>query len=281
MDIRKITTVGRSLNFDYFSNKLITIIAVLTFIIITLFDAARGEANYASLITGVRAGLLVFLLWAISRELDPDKDWGAFVTVSLALAFIMVFEIPSILPFVWFLLILRILNHSSGMPAGIMDSFLIAIIGIIMAYHMSWIYGILTAGGFILDSRLTDPAKYHLSTGVLMLIVSAIIYVENGGIVLPGSSESILFVVFGTLIFLPAIIRPGKLESVGDRTNEPLDPTRIKMARIMGILVFFVIGAIPVDLNAVLVPFIFCIFAGTGIYRISSSILLHADIKKE
>ncbi|WP_319508647.1 hypothetical protein [uncultured Methanolobus sp.] len=281
MDIRKITTVGRSLNFDYFSNKWITIIAVLTFIIITLFNAARGETNYANLITGVRAGLLVFLLWAISRELDPDKDWGAFVTVSLALAFMIIFEVPHILPFVWFLLILRILNHSSGMPAGIMDSFLIAIIGMILTYYMSRIYGILTAVGFILDNRLNDPAKYHLSIGILMLIVSVIIYVENGGITFTNSSESILFVVFGTLLFLPAIIRPGKLESVGDRTNEPLDPTRIKMARIMGILVFFGIGVIPADLNTVLAPFIFCIFAGTGIYRISSSILLHADIKSE
>ena len=281
MEIHEITTVGRSLNFDYFSNKLITIIAVLTFIIITLFNAARGEANYTNLITGLRAGLLVFLLWAISRELDPDKEWGAFVTVSLALTFIVVFEIPTILPFVWFLLILRVINHSSGMAAGIMDSLLTATIGIILAYYMSLIYGILTTAGLIFDTRLNDPAKYHLPMGAFMLIVSAIVYVENGGITFAYSYESILFVVFGTVLFLPAIIWTGKLESVGDRTNEPLDPARIKMARIMGILLFLGMGIAPHEINLALVPFVFCIFAGIGIYRISSSILLHADIKNE
>ncbi|WMW22023.1 hypothetical protein RE476_11710 [Methanolobus mangrovi] len=282
MNNHEITTIGRSLNFGYFTNKLIIIIAVLTFIIyttISLFNAARGETNYTSLTTGIKAGLLVFFLWAISRELDPDKERGAFVTVFLALAFMMIFEIPSILPFVWFLLILRTVNHSSGMPAGIMDSLLTAIIGTILAYYMSWIYGILTAVGFIIDSRLNAPAKHHLPIGVLMLIISAIVCVENREITFAYSYESILFVVFGTVMFLPVIIWPGKLESVGDRTNEPLDPARIKMARIIGILVFLGMGTAQHEINLALGAFVFCIFAGIGAYSIVSGILLHSDVK--
>jgi hypothetical protein len=276
MEIHKITTIGRPLNFAYFTNKLIISIAFLTsiiFTIITFFNYFRGETNNISLITGIRAGLLVFLLWAISRELDPDKEWGAFVTVSLALAFIIIFEIPNILPFVWFLLILRIINHSSGMPAGIMDSFLGIAVGLILAYHISWIYGILTAFGFIFDSRLNDPAKYHLPIGTMMLIISAIIYIQNGGMIFAHSSRSISFVVFAIILFLPVIIWPGKLESVGDRTNEPLDPERIKIARIMAIFVFFGIWTIPEAQDTGIVQFIFCIFTGLGAYRIVSAIL--------
>ncbi|WP_340819322.1 hypothetical protein [Methanolobus sp. WCC4] len=286
MDSHKITTIGRPLNPGYFTNKLIIIITVLTFIIhtiltiVTLFNSAHEETNYTNLITGFRAGLLVFLLWAISRELDPDKEWGAFVTVSLALVFMVFFEIPSILPFAWFLLILRMTNHSSGMPAGIMDSFLVATIGTILAYYVSGIYGILTAMTFISDSQLNDPAKYHFPIGALMLIVSAGICFRQGGTIFDQTLESMFFVLSGIILFLPAIIWPGKLESVGDRTNEPLDPARIKMGKVMGILVFLGVLTMPAEASLALVPFIFCIFAGTGAYRIVSGILLHTSIKK-
>ncbi|WP_094226762.1 hypothetical protein [Methanolobus psychrotolerans] len=272
VDLSKMTTIGRPLDLKYVTNKLIVIIAFLTFAFVALFNVFHGETNYASLTNGIRTGLLVFLLWAISRELDPDKEWGAFVNVSLALVVIIFSGTSSILPFVWFLLILRIVNHSTGMPAGVIDSSLVSFIGIILSHYAFFIYGVLTATGFIIDSRLNDPAKHHLLLGTLTLIASALSFIEKGGVTFTYSLESVLLVVLGTLLFLPAIIRPEKLESIGDRTGKSLDPARIKSARIVAILFFCGTGILSGEVNQSLIIFTFCILAGNRIYRIAFSI---------
>ncbi len=267
MDINKITTIGRPLDTNYVTNKLISIIALLTFAVIALASAINGETNYSSLIAGIRTGLLIFLLWAISRELDPDNDWSAFVTIFLALALVIFSEIPPLLSFVWLIMLLRIVNHSSGMPAGIMDSLLIAVIGIILAYYTSHMYGFLTATGFIIDSRLKDPAKHHFLTGILLMVISVVILIEKGGVVFTYQLENMLLFVFGTVLFLPAIVGPAKLKSVGDRTGKTLDAARFQLARIMTVIIFFGIASMPGEINTQLFPFMFCILAGIGIYR--------------
>lgn len=275
MDINKITTIGRPLDPEYLTNKLIAIIALLTFAVIVLASAINGETSYASLITGIRTGLLIFLLWAISRELDPDNEWSAFVTVFLALVVSIFSEIPSLLSFVWLIILLRTVNHSTGMPAGMMDSLLVAMLGIILAYNISCVYGILTATGFILDSRLKGPAKYHLVIGIVLLVTSVLILIGKGVVVFTYPLENMLLFVFGTALFLPVIMGQTKLESVGDRTGKTLDTARFKLARIMTILIFFGMASIPGEINAQLVIFMFCIFAGIGIYRIALRTLLH------
>jgi hypothetical protein len=68
-----------------------------------------------------------------------------------------------------------------------------------------------------------------------------------------------------------------KLESVGDRTGKTLDSARFKLARIMTILIFFGMAIMSGEINAQLVIFMFCIFAGIGIYRIGVSPLLHTS----
>lgn len=275
MDINKITTIGRPLDTNYVTNKLISIIALLTFAVIALASAINGETNYSSLIAGIRTGLLMFLLWAISRELDPDNDWSAFVTVFLALAVVIFSEIPPLISFVWLIMLLRIVNHSTGIPAGIMDSLLIAVIGIVLAYNTSYIYGILTTAGFILDSRLKYPAKHHFLTGILLMVISVIILIEKGGVVFTYQLENMLLFVFGTVLFLPAIVGPAKLKSVGDRNGKTLDAVRFQLARIMTLIIFFGIAIIPGEINTQLFPFMFCILAGIGIYRIAVSSLPH------
>ncbi|WP_342306151.1 hypothetical protein [Methanolobus sp. ZRKC5] len=275
MDINKITNIGRPLNLNYLTNKLIAIIALLTFAAIVLASAIHGDTNHVSLITGIRTGLLIFLLWAISRELDPDNNWSAFVTVFLALAVIIFSEIPPLLSFVWLVILLRTINHSTGMPAGIMDSLLVAVVGIILAYHTSFIYGILTAAGLILDSRLKDPAKHHLAAGIILLVTSIVILIEKNAVVFTYPLENMLIFVFGTALFLPVIMGPTKLESVGDRTGKTLEAARFKLARIMTIVLFFAMAIMPGEINAQLVTFMFCIFAGIGIYRIVLNTLPH------
>lgn len=275
MDINKITTIGRPLDPDYLTNKLIAIIALLTFAVIVLVSAINEEINYTSLITGIRAGLLIFLLWAISRELDPDNEWSAFVTVFLALVVSIFSEIPSLLSFFWLIILLRTVNHSTGMPAGIMDSLLFAGIGIILTYNISCIYGILTATAFILDSRLKDPAKYHLVVGIILLVTSVLILIGKGVVAFTYPLENMLLFVFGTALFLPVTMGQTKLKSEGDRTGKTLDPARFKLTRIMTIVIFFGISITPGEINAQLVIFMFCIFAGIGIYRIVLRTLLH------
>ncbi|WP_292467025.1 hypothetical protein [Methanolobus sp.] len=268
MGTNRITTIGRPFDYGYLTNWLMAIISFLTFVSTTIVSTIHGETFSKSLLTGVGTGLFIFLLWAISRELDPDNDWSAFVPVSLSLLILTFSERPMILVFLWLLLILRVVNHSTGMPAGIMDSLFIVLLGLTMTYYISWIYGVITATGFVIDSQLKYPAKYHIPAGILMLFASAIICIENGGMVFIRTLENLYPAILGSILFIPVIVNKKKLVSVGDRTGKSLDTVRIRAAKLMAILAFIIIAAIQGEMNVLITSFMFCIFAGIGTYRI-------------
>lgn len=282
MESNKLTTIGRPFDTKYLTNRIIGIIVFVTFISVTIVSAIRGNTEHESVLSGMRAGLLIFFLWAISREVDPDNDWSAFVTIIPALLLVTFLEKPSIVTFLWLLLILRVLNHSTGMPAGIMDSLGISVIGIIMAYSMSWTYGLITAATFIADSKMKRPAKYHLPAGIVILIISTAIYVLNemGKTITLHTSTGMYSFLAGIILFLPLIVFPERISSVGDRTGKILDTTRIKAARIMATFVFTAIVLSPGEMNTSINYFMFCIFAGTGTYRISITFLSKLSKKR-
>jgi hypothetical protein len=142
-----------------------------------------------------------------------------------------------------------------------------------MTYYISWIYGVITAVAFIIDSRLKDPARYHLPSGILILFASIIVCIENEGLVFIRTLENLYPAILGSILFIPVIVNGEKIVSVGDRTGKFLDTIRIRAAKLMAILAFIGIAAIQGEMNVLITSFMFCIFAGIGTYRITICIV--------
>jgi len=79
LEIDKISSIGRPLDFKYKTNKAIVIITTIT-IIIGIALSITNQLKMPNLIfTGVSFGITFFISWAISREIDPDNPISAFI----------------------------------------------------------------------------------------------------------------------------------------------------------------------------------------------------------
>jgi len=144
----EITTLGRKLDPEYPNNRLIIQLATLVTISALVFDLIINTEISASFVYGIKAGITTFLLWAISREIDPDHESAAFIPVIFTLPHVIIYGLHPIFPLTWFLLLLRLVNRSTGAKAGIIDSLAILSIGAFLTYQLSWVFGTISALGF-------------------------------------------------------------------------------------------------------------------------------------
>jgi hypothetical protein len=84
----------------------------------------------------------VFLAWVLCRELDPDHDLSAFVAVGLALGGLFLWGLTRLVVLLWLILILRVVNRTMGLPAGILDSLAVLGLGIWLSFGGNWGYGV-------------------------------------------------------------------------------------------------------------------------------------------
>lgn len=147
-------TLGRTIDFHYSTNRWIAIISVIT--------AAIGSFTSGDFVTGLKIGGTIFLTWALSRELDPKREYGAFVSVVFALySFSVPFNI-ALMEVFFFMLILRLISTTCGKPPTWFDS--LTVLGI--AGYLSYtsdnpIHILLSLIGIFLSGALKNISLIH------------------------------------------------------------------------------------------------------------------------
>lgn len=109
-------TLGREIDIHYPTNRLILIIAAITGII--------GGFLSANLLTGLKMGAAIFLTWAFGREAEPRREYAAFVGVTIAILYSFLTDgfMIAFLELLFILLLLRIMNTTSGQQPTILDA---------------------------------------------------------------------------------------------------------------------------------------------------------------
>jgi len=215
-----------------------------------VFRLLTGVSIGRSALLGLGAGFSVFLAWALCRELDPDNDLSAFVAAGLSLLGLFILGHPSLSLLFWLLLLLRIVNRTTGLQATWLDSFALLGIGGWLVHKGNWEIGLVTAAAFFLDSRLHPRHKRQILFAGLMIVstvVSVILkpqLLSNIGLYL-GHTGIALGVAAA---FIPVMSGTKSLKSVGDVTGEPLVSSRVlsgqALALISGIVAVLWSGAI-------------------------------------
>ncbi|WP_157196647.1 hypothetical protein [Methanococcoides burtonii] len=263
-----ITTIGRKLDLGYPNNRLIIQLATLVTISALIFDVITNKYISASFVYGIKAGISTFLLWAISREIDPDHEVAAFIPVIFSLPHVIIFGLHPLFHLLWFLLVLRLVNRSTGVKAGVLDSIAILTIGAFLTYQVSWVFGMISSLGFFLDGRLSSPYRVHRIPALLLLLYSGLTLInENIDGIMDVSLLKIVAFMLMILLAFPLVNSKTPVISIGDRTGKRLDGQRVKATQILAVFSVSVLILLSISASELWLP-IWIIVISIGLYKV-------------
>jgi len=237
MRIERLSSITRSIDLNYPTNRIIVEITLLFLLGTAGFQLILGKAISSALYSGLIAGASVFLAWAFARELDPDNELSAFFAAFLGCAGFVFFPSPFLLTLFLEILLIRIVNRSTGLPSKTSDSIAVLLLSGWISSQGNWIFGLFTALAFFLDSFLPEPNRQNRIFGVIAFIVSLLAFIRTPG------KESVLldvevglFILAAVLLFIPHVLSSRKIKSRGDLTGIPLDSLRTQAAQLTAML---------------------------------------------
>jgi hypothetical protein len=136
------------------------------------------------------------------------------------------------------IMVMRIVNRTTGLAAGLLDSLAVLGLGSWLSLEGNWGYGVITAVAFLLDDQLPRRVRRQLIPTALAVAATVTIAIVGGE--LPGEGPpSVLGGLIGlalSALFLPVMLSARHVESVGDRSQEPLKPIRVQAAQVLALL---------------------------------------------
>ena len=276
MKLSDITALGRPIDPRYPTNLAIALLAPVVAIGGTIWRLISGLPLLESALWGFGAGLTLFLTWALGRELDPDHDLSAFVGAGLALIALLLFDLPSLLLVFWLLLVLRIVNRTTGLPARPLDSLAILGLGAWLTWQGHWLVGLVTAVAFLLDGLLSPRHRTHLFLSGLAFLATVGLTIVQGD--LARVSGPTMPVIVSSLVvaglFLVVIVTSREIRAVGDAAEgaagEPLNPARVRAAQVLALLTALMSAWWAGASGMVALLPLWAAMAGLGLYRIAA-----------
>ena len=272
--IYRLTSIGRPLDRSYATNRAVSRLMPLAGIAAGAAAALRGDSG-AQIAVAVLAGVIVvFGAWALARELVPDDNPAAFLSMVLAFATLLLVDSPSLLLLVATLLLVRIVNRSVGLAARISDSILAVGLNISAIYSThSPLLGVVGALAFAFDALLRDGQRHQWVFAALCLAGTGVFGLQHGigvgdaaplpGLVLGSvAAISVLYVVMITLT--------RRIDSSGDATGAPLSLSRVRGGMVIGLLAAsqaLILG--PSGVNAASI--VWATLAGVAVARVRTS----------
>lgn len=194
--------LARAVDFHYPTNRAIAGLTVLAFVGMLVYTGDPHDA--------LRGAVALFLAWALSRELDPDRDGSAFLAAGFVVPFL---GWGAEGPLFWTLLAVRAVNRTSGVPPNPLDMALL----LWLAYPNPYLL-MLSALALALDGR-----KLAWGGSLIALALTAF----TGPVSLS----------WHALLAVPCfLLLPPVRSARTDVDDQPLDPRRVQMGRLLAVL---------------------------------------------
>jgi hypothetical protein len=238
--IYQYTSIGRPLDPSYVTNKAVLVMMPISAVV----GAAVGWFRHADPLLALQQALLfalvLFVSWALARELDPDDNPAAFISLGCGLLVALALGNPGILIAFVTLGLVRIVNRSTGLAARKTDSVVLTILSIVVIYVTgSPMFGVVAALAFVFDGSLKDPLRHQWLFGLVCLGATVVYMVDHdislGQIRVPDALFEWLSVLV-LLIFALNILLTKKVRSKGDIGRRPLDVKRVRGGMTVGLL---------------------------------------------
>lgn len=221
--LTSITGIGRGLDLDLRSNRVALAGAAAATVAYAGFALATGDEIADSLI----AGIVVFLAWAIGRELDPDRPrvaaWAMLVAFGAA-----VYDLPSGIVTAVALIAIRLVAGTPGAAVTWVDVAVLVLLGFVSGSSaVLWIAALIFAI-WLLTSPEVGPLKW-IALGSLIGGTVAGFRAAEAPVVVVGQDAYILAAVGGVVMMLA--MRPSVVISRTDAGTELIQQGRIGLAR--------------------------------------------------
>ena len=260
----------RPLSFQIFSHRLVLLCMLSAFLIagcLYFYLAEQDVGRAASF--GLGMGLAVFISWALARELDPDAPWAAFVVVGLSTIALWLWPNPDLVLLFFILLMLRLVNRSSGVPARLADVLLLIAYTTWLLYQGQLIAGVLATAAFWSNSKPPEAQPSHKYWALLsgLLTILAITLEPFQG--LPGNISieiNILVIAFSTAFALFARTIK-EVNEEADATEAPLSLHRLRSAQVIVLLIVTIFTLWQGDVLFTRLSLLWAAFGGIFLYH--------------
>ena len=241
--IYKYTSIGRPLESAHWTNKAVLVLMPLAALLGAVM-AWLGDGQGMQILQSAIAYLLIaFGSWALARELFPDDNPAAFVSMALAILAALSFDSPGILIVFATLGLVRIVNRSTGMAARKTDSIIVTLLVFWVIYATgSPFFGVVAALAFVFDGSLKNPLR-HQWVFALICFGGMIVYMvdHDVGLAYFSAPDSLIewLSLIALLILALDLFLLKKIRSVADLNEQPLDLTRVKGGMAVGLFAAF------------------------------------------
>lgn len=278
MKTTQLSALSRPVDISYRSNRSILLIILLTMIAGCLYQWFVGNPFLDSLWWGVQAGLLVFLGWALGRELDPDNNATAFVAVLPTLLVFYFFETANWLLLIEFLLLMRISSHVCGRTVRLTDAVLVIGLAAYLGWRGDYLIGFALTVAFVIDYRLR-PANAHslwyavaasvLTVAAIVISPATVVYAFDfsypwlGGLLLT------------VLLFIPVIWEYKRPRSTEDYRVQPLSGSRMQATQLIVLLSLVVMYLLKGRASVLALAPLWSVILSAGLLRIYQLLTHH------
>ncbi len=235
----RVTSIGRPLEWRYPTNRAVLILVPVAAVIAAAVAAWRGDGAGAVGAQAFVGAFAAFGGWALARELAPDHNPAAFVSMVFAFVTSLVIASPSLLVLFTTLALVRVVNRTTGLAARFTDSIAVLSLTLVTAWLVrSPGLPVAAAVAFGLDAFLEKPIRHQLVFAALAL-AGAVLVIRFGPAVtardlslMASAAVGIVSVGFGI-----AIARTKAVHAVGDTSGVPLSIERVRAGMFVGLLV--------------------------------------------
>jgi hypothetical protein len=238
--IYQYTSIGRPLDPAWPTNKAVLILLPIAAVLGAALAWTAGGTLTEVLLRALNVALVLFVSWALARELDPDDPSVAFISMAAGILAAVVIDSPDVLAAFAALGLIRVVNRSTGLAARKSDSLLLVLLSITVVYWSdSPLFGGVAALAFLLDGSLKDPLRHQWVFALVCLGAMVVYRVDHdlgfGQLGAPDSLFEWLSVLF-LLMFALDTVLTRTTHARGDVNNRPLDPNRVRGGMVVGLL---------------------------------------------
>jgi hypothetical protein len=236
--VYRFSSIARPVDPAFPTNRALLILLPLLAVANALL-AMAGIISATWPAAAISAALTGFIAWALARELAPDDDVAAFVALVLAWAASIYSGHSSVLLPAVALLLVRIVNRTTGLPARPLDT--LAILGLCIWVSIDQEQSLIllvAAIAFSLDAALIDPLRRHfLAAGVCAAVFVGLLVNGTTPTVSDLATRDWLLVLLAAAAI--ALIIGGNREPVSpcDVSPRRLDGVRVNAGLVLGLLI--------------------------------------------
>ena len=231
------TSIGRPMDLSLASNRAVLTLTPLAALLGALAHWADGAG--AALQAALWFALTAFGSWALARELDPDDNAAAFISLAVGLLVALALRTPGVLIVFVTLGLARIVNRTTGLAARRSDSIILVVLTILVIYATeSPLFGLVAALAFFLDGSLKDPLRHQWLFGLVCVGATVVYMVDHdvgpGRLAAPDSLLEWLGLI-ALVVFALNTLLTRKVHARADVNRRRLDVNRVRGGMAVGL----------------------------------------------